>query len=139
MCGRRNGVLFLGLVLAGTTLVMEAPIAVAEEMERVPTLLSAFVPRSHLPLTFKQMTSDEHYVGCRGLPGSCHGRCEGDELCRNLVSSDGKRYCGCPQTLHESWARHCGPFMHLSAIPLHRRMSAIGGRADMTRTGRYVR
>ena len=38
-----------------------------------------------------------------------------------------------------SWARHCGPFMHLSAIPLHRRMSAIGGRADMTRTGRYVR
>ena len=39
--------------------------------------------------------SEPHYVGCRGLPGSCHGRCEGDELCRNLVSSDGKRYCGC--------------------------------------------
>jgi hypothetical protein len=87
-----GGRLFIGLV---TAYAMFALAARAQEMEPVPSRLSAFLPRSSLPPDSKQMASDEHYSGCRGLPGTCHGRCEGDQFCRTLVSSDGKRYCGC--------------------------------------------
>jgi hypothetical protein len=86
---RIGGLLLLGTVVAGATLAMEAPAAWAQEMERVPAGLSAFLPRTPLP------TSDDDGVGCRGIPGTCHGRCDNDEFCGTLVSSDGKRYCGC--------------------------------------------
>jgi hypothetical protein len=85
----------LGIVVTGTTLAMEAPAALAQEMQRVPVRLSAFLPRSPLPLDLKHMTSDDDGAGCRGIPGTCHGRCENDEFCGTLVSGDGKRYCGC--------------------------------------------
>jgi hypothetical protein len=90
----RKGGLLLGVVVAGATLAvaMAAPVAFAQEMERVPARLSAFLPRSPLPLD--HMTSDDG-AGCRGIPGTCHGRCEGDEFCGTLLTSDGKRYCGC--------------------------------------------
>ena len=81
--------LLLGNMVAGATLAMEAPTALAQEMERVPARLSAFLPRTPLP------TSDDDGAGCRGIPGTCHGRCEGDEFCGTLLSSEGKRYCGC--------------------------------------------
>jgi len=82
-------------MLADATLATEVPTAFAQERERIPIRLSVFVPRSPVPPDYMQMTSDEHYAGCRGFPGSCHGRCEGGEFCRTLVSSDGKKYCGC--------------------------------------------
>jgi len=90
----RNRELFLGVVVAGATLAvaMAAPPAFAQEMERLPARLSAFLPRSPLPLD--RMTSDDG-AGCRGNPGTCHGRCDNDEFCGTLLSSDGKRYCGC--------------------------------------------
>ena len=88
----RNRGLFLGLVLAGATLAMEAPIMAQETR---PVRLLAFLPRSPLPLDLKHMASDDDGAGCRGIPGTCHGRCENDEFCGTLVSSDGKRYCGC--------------------------------------------
>jgi hypothetical protein len=90
---RQRGLL-LGLIVAGASFAMEAPTASSHEMERFPVRLAAFLPRSPLPLDFKP-TSDEHYTGYRSLPGTCHGRCEGEEFCRTLVASDGKRYCGC--------------------------------------------
>jgi hypothetical protein len=90
----RKRELFLGLVLTGTTLAMEAPIALAQEMERVPIRLAAYLPRCPWPQDLKHMTSDDG-AGCRGIPGTCHGRCDNDEFCGTLVSSDGKRYCGC--------------------------------------------
>jgi hypothetical protein len=87
----RKGGLLLGVVVAGATLAlaMAAPVAFAQEMERVPARLSAFLPRTPLP------TSDDDGAGCRGIPGTCHGRCDNDEFCGTLLSSDGKRYCGC--------------------------------------------
>jgi hypothetical protein len=87
----RNGGLLLGVVVAGATLAvaMTAPVAFAQEMERLPARLAAFLPRSPLP------ASDDDGAGCRGIPGTCHGRCEGDEFCGTLLSSEGKRYCGC--------------------------------------------
>ena len=87
----RKGGLLLGVVVAGATLAlaMAAPVAFAQEMERVPARLSAFLPRTPLP------TSDDDGAGCRGMPGTCHGRCEGDEFCGTLLSSERKRYCGC--------------------------------------------
>jgi hypothetical protein len=85
---------FLDVVVTGATLAMAAPAAFAQEMERVPARLSAFLPRSPLPLDLKHMTSDDS-AGCRGIPGTCHGRCDNDEFCGTLLSSDGKRYCGC--------------------------------------------
>ena len=84
----RIGGLLLGVVVAGATSAMDTPAAWAQEMERVPARLSAFVPEL-LP------TSDDDGAGCRGMPGTCHGRCEADEFCGTLLSSDGKRYCGC--------------------------------------------
>jgi hypothetical protein len=86
---RIGGLLLLGTVVAGATLAMAMPAAFGQEMERVPARLSVFLPRSPLP------TSDDDDAGCRGIPGTCHGRCEGDEFCGTLLSSDGKRYCGC--------------------------------------------
>jgi hypothetical protein len=80
--------LFMGLMIACATSAIEAPVALAQQRDCVP-------PRSSSPPDSRQMASDEHYTGCRGLPGTCHGRCEGDQYCRTLVSSDGKRYCGC--------------------------------------------
>jgi hypothetical protein len=85
----------LGLLLAGAALATQVPVALAQERVRVPTRLSAFVPRSPLPMHYMQLMSDEHYTGCRGLPGSCHGQCEDGKFCRTLVSSNGKHYCGC--------------------------------------------
>jgi hypothetical protein len=87
----RKGGLLLGVVVAGATLAvaMAAPPAFAQEVERVPARLSAFLPRTPWP------TSDDDGAGCRGIPGTCHGRCEGDEFCGTLLSSEGKRYCGC--------------------------------------------
>ena len=90
----RSRGLFLSLVLAGATLALEAPIT-AQEMQRLPVRLLAFLPRSPLRLDLKRMASDNDDAGCRGIPGTCHGRCENDEFCGTLVSSDGKRYCGC--------------------------------------------
>jgi hypothetical protein len=91
----RKGGLLLGVVVAGATLAvaMAAPAAFAQEMERVPARLSVFLPRSPLPLD--HMTSADDGAGCRGIPGTCHGRCDNDEFCGTLLSSDGKRYCGC--------------------------------------------
>jgi hypothetical protein len=86
---RIGGLLLLLGIVAGSNLAMEAPAAWGEEMERVPARLSVFLPRTPLP------TSDDDGAGCRGIPGTCHGRCEGDEFCGTLLSGDGKRYCGC--------------------------------------------
>ena len=85
--------LVCGLVLAAATWATEAPIALAQEMERVPVRLSAFLPRSSVP----HMASDDDGPGCRGFPGRCHGRCEDDKFCGTVVSGDGKRFCGCLQ------------------------------------------
>src|SRR4029077_18603334 len=85
----RIGGLLLGVVVAGATSATDTPAAWAQEMERVPARLSAFLPRTPLP------TCDDDGAGCRGMPGTCHGRCEGDEFCGTLLSSEGKRYCGC--------------------------------------------
>jgi hypothetical protein len=71
---------FLDVVVTGATLAMAAPAALAQEMERVPARLSAFLPRSPLPLDLKHMTSDDS-AGCRGIRGTCHGRCDNDEFC----------------------------------------------------------
>ena len=88
--------LFMGcFVIACAMSEFEAPAALAQQRNWVPAQLSVFLPRSILLPDAKQTVSDEHYTGCRGLPGTCHGRCEGDQFCRTLVSSDGKRYCGC--------------------------------------------
>ena len=88
--------LFIGcFVIACAMSEFEAPAALAQQRNWVQARLSVFLPRSILPPDAKQTVSDEHYTGCRGLPGTCHGRCEGDQFCRTLVSSDGKRYCGC--------------------------------------------
>jgi hypothetical protein len=61
----RKRELFLGLVLAGATLAMEAPIASTQEIERVPIRLAAFLPRCPWPQDLKHMTSDDG-AGCRG-------------------------------------------------------------------------
>jgi hypothetical protein len=91
----RNDGPLLGLMLVGTMLTVAAPVAPAQAAECVPTnQLSALAPQSPLPLDFKQFTSDEP-AGCRGNPGTCHGQCEGEEFCGTVVSSDGKRFCGC--------------------------------------------
>jgi hypothetical protein len=83
--------LVCGLVLAAQ-LSTEAPIALAQEMERVPVRLRA-LPRSPVP----HMASDDDGPGCRGLPGRRHGRCEDDKFCGTVVSGDRKRFCGCLQ------------------------------------------
>ena len=85
----RKGGLLSGLLLTGLTFANGSASCFGEERNRVPGRLSAFVPRTPLP------TSDADGAGCRGTPGICHGRCEGDEFCGTLLSSDGKRYCGC--------------------------------------------
>ena len=95
----RNMGLFCSLVLASAIWVTEAPSALAQETERVPVRLSAFLPRSAVPPGFKHMAfdDDDDGPGCRGLPGRCHGPCEDDKFCGTLTSGDGRRFCGCLQ------------------------------------------
>jgi hypothetical protein len=89
---RKRGLLLCFLV-AGAALAVEATIPSAQDLARIPTRLSAFLPRS--PPPDSKHASDDDGAGCRGLPGTCHGRCENDEFCGTLLSGDGKRYCGC--------------------------------------------
>ena len=127
---RIGELLLLGTVVAGATLAMEAPAVWAQEMERVPARLSAFLPRTPLP------TSDDDGAGCRGMPGTRHGRCEGDEFCGTLLSSEGRKGRRLSGMLDElggrriHWGAQNGPaptkmLIHLEGAHPSRRCSCL--------------
>src|SRR5262245_5126213 len=95
--------LFMGcFVIACAMSEFEAPAALAQQRNWVPARLPVFLLRSILPPDAKQTVSDEHYTGCRGLPGTCHGRCEGTNFAGPWSQVMGSATAVVPPVLLES-------------------------------------
>ena len=88
----RNRGLFCGLVL-GATWATGAPIALAQEMERVPVRLSAFLPRTPCPTWHPMTMAPDAVAFLEGVMADA----KTTNFAEPVVSGDGKRFCGCLQ------------------------------------------